>query len=136
MCSSHSFHGKDNTIVTLHYHWPMSVACVTGLQHIQCTDSIIMPVFYVCQSRFARCVQCRLTHQTLVAAIDGDGDLYMILYNRLWWITTIQSTRRGACLPTVGCYLASTAIRLYGGGHAITPAGPPIGAVGRWAQAT
>ena len=37
---------KDYTIGTLHYNWisPAQVcACVTGLQHVQCADSVIMP---------------------------------------------------------------------------------------------
>ena len=38
--------GKDYTIGTLHYNWISHAhvyACVTGLQHVQCTDSVIMP---------------------------------------------------------------------------------------------
>ena len=33
---------KDYTIGTLHYNWPMSAhaACITGLQHGQCTDRL------------------------------------------------------------------------------------------------
>jgi len=30
------------TIGTLHYNWPMS-AHASGLQHVQCTDTVIMP---------------------------------------------------------------------------------------------
>jgi len=38
--------GKDYTIGTLHYNWISRAhvcAFVTGLQHVQCTDSVIMP---------------------------------------------------------------------------------------------
>ena len=37
---------KDYTIGTLHYNWISHAhvcACVTGLQHVQCADSVIMP---------------------------------------------------------------------------------------------
>jgi len=33
---------ENYTIGTLYYNWPMS-AHVTGLQHVQCTDSVITP---------------------------------------------------------------------------------------------
>jgi len=41
---------KDYTIGTLHYNWISHAhvcACITGLQHVQCTDSVIMPSRHV-----------------------------------------------------------------------------------------